>query len=717
MRKLAQIWVWIWIGLSASYALAYPDYISLNGLWRYKVMVKPTPLMQLYRFHGTEKTMKIPTNWYLVGIDHWGVVWFQRSFFLPPKYKGKRVFVEFKGIDYFADIWVNGKFVGSHEGYFQSFCFDITDFVLWTRKNTITIRVDSPFEPIGEYWSLRKTLIKGVLNHHDTRPGGAWSVKGQDKNSGGIWGDVNIVVYDKVRIKKVKITPVLKNKALAILKVKFVLEKFTDEDRFKICLCVLPFNFKGKSQTFQQEIEQKKKGKEYVFTIKVVNPKLWASWDYGAPNLYYLKAKVFSYPGHCLFTKKYVFGIRSIKVDKNGFWYLNGKRIFLRGTNYISSCWLAEMTKKRFLKDLQMMKEANINIIRVHAHIEPEMFYQLADEMGIMVWQDFALQWGYSDDKEFRAEAVKQAREMVNQLYNHPSIVAWCGHNEPPWDAWWMKYKYDDYEPQQNKILDESIYAALKEEDQTRYVKAISATEEHPWYGWYSGTYQDYARPSKTPLVAEFGAQALPDLVSLLKIIPLKALFPKSEKDWQIWEYHNFQRHETFDLAKVPMGNDILAFIANTQNYQAKLIKYAAENLRLQKFHPLGAIFQFMFRETWPSINWGIVDYYQAPKKAYFSLKHAYQPLLPIARLQEKHKEIEIFVVNDLLKTFNLQVKWVVFDKDNKILALGEKAVNIKENSLQKVDTVKVKNGEKKVIVNLYKNGRLVSFNSYKWAF
>jgi len=62
-------------------------------------------------------------------------------------------------------------------------------------------------------------------------------------------------------------------------------------------------------------------------------------------------------------------------------------------------------------------------------------------------------------------------------------------------------------------------------------------------------------------------------------------------------------------------------------------------------------------------------------------------------------------------------VKWVVFDKDNKILSLGEKAVNIKENSLQKVDTVKVRNGEKKVIVNLYKNGRLVSFNSYKWAF
>jgi len=102
-------------------------------------------------------------------------------------------------------------------------------------------------------------------------------------------------------------------------------------------------------------------------------------------------------------------------------------------------------------------------------------------------------------------------------------------------------------------------------------------------------------------------------------------------------------------------------------------------------------------------------------------LKHAYQPLLPIARLQERegNQEIEIFVVNDWLKAFNLEVKWVVFDKDNKILTLGDKTVNIKENSLQRVGTVKVNKGEKKVIliVNLYDKGKLVSFNSYKWEF
>ena len=96
MKKVIQIWVWIWIGLSASYTLAYPTYIYLNGLWRYKVMVKPAPAMQLYRFHGTEDTMKIPNNWYLAGIDHSGVVWFQRSFLLPPKYKGKRIPITIK---------------------------------------------------------------------------------------------------------------------------------------------------------------------------------------------------------------------------------------------------------------------------------------------------------------------------------------------------------------------------------------------------------------------------------------------------------------------------------------------------------------------------------------------------------------------------------------------------------------------------------------------
>src|SRR5262249_14982903 len=245
-----------------------------------------------------------------------------------------------------------------------------------------------------------------------------------------------------------------------------------------------------------------------------------------------------------------------------------------------------------------------INAVRVHAHIEAQAFYQLCDEAGILVWQDFLLQWGYTDDEAFITEAERQARDMIALLYNHPSIIAWSLHNEPPWDASWMQYKYPDYTPTHNRSLDNTLAERLSDADATRRLHPYSATSEHPWYGWYSGSWQDYGKPAREPLITEFGAQALPDLTSLRKIFSEEELWPESKEDWEKWEYHNFQKHETFDIAKVPQGQNIQEFIANTQHYQAHLLKYAAESYRRQKFHPVTSIFQFMFVEDWPSINW-----------------------------------------------------------------------------------------------------------------
>ncbi|HID91587.1 TPA: glycoside hydrolase family 2, partial [Candidatus Peregrinibacteria bacterium] len=101
----------------------------------------------------------------------------------------------------------------------------------------------------------------------------------------------------------------------------------------------------------------------------------------------------------------------------------------------------------------------HINTIRVHAHIEPKRFYKLCDELGFLVWQDYNLQWGYIDTEAFQKEAIRQAKEMVDMLYNHPSIYMWSMHNEPPWNSDWMKWKYPDYNTTINKKLDDILYA------------------------------------------------------------------------------------------------------------------------------------------------------------------------------------------------------------------------------------------------------------------
>jgi beta-mannosidase len=156
-----------------------------------------------------------------------------------------------------------------------------------------------------------------------------------------------------------------------------------------------------------------------------------------------------------------------------------------------------------------------------------------------------------------------------------------------------------------------------------------SATAEHHWQGWYFGRWTDLAKPSQDPLITEFGAQALPVLQSLRRIVPLQTGWPPTGAQWAEWEYHNFQRHETFEMAGIAQGASLEEFIRNSQRYQARSIQLAAESYRRQRFQPVAAIFQFMFVEGWPSINWGIVDYWRNPKPGYNALSTAYQPVLP----------------------------------------------------------------------------------------
>jgi len=664
---------------------SYPKSQSLNGLWEFKIQHTPETINYFPVFGKDENKMYLPINWYLAGYNHAGVVWFKKDFVLKKK-RNLHYFLEFHGVDYIADIWINNKYIGNHEGYFQIFDFDITKF-LKDGKNNVIVRVNSPLENYPENFSLHKTLLKGVFSHHDTRPGGAWDPIGQDRNSGGIYGDIYLKAYKKYKFEKLKITPTIDGEN-ANIEISFFLKGldkkaksnfFDFENGFetsknkKAKIEISPYNFSGKSYQFDKKIYI---DKENHLNIILKNPKLWQTYDRGFPFLYKLTIKLDD-------TKiEEVFGIRSIKKDEKGIFYLNGKPLFLKGTNYISSQYLSEMDESAFRKDLNLMKDANINTIRVHAHIEPKIFYKLCDEMGFLVWQDYNLQWGYVEDKNFNQKALNQAKDMVDQLYNHPSVFLFCIHNEPPWDSPWMKWKYPDYNPNQNKVLDDMLYLVLTKYDRYHMFKKVSSNIEHPWYGWYSKKYTDYAKPSRAMIVSEFGAQALPDYKSLVKIVSVDYIFPKNNKKaLKVWKYHNFQPDWTKKNG-IKMGKNIYEFIKNSQSYQKNLIKFAAEMLRIQKYKNVSAIYQFMFNEGWPSINWGIVDYYRNPKPGYFALKKAYEPVLPIAKFDGE--KVEIYVVNDKLERFkDVKLDIVVFDKIFKSYNF-----EILPDTVKKIDTV-----------------------------
>ncbi len=268
---------------------------------------------------------------------------------------------------------------------------------------------------------------------------------------------------------------------------------------------------------------------------------LWQPWDRGFPHLYDVTAKLHTSSGDAL--RHELFGFRSIRVDQNLNWYINGVPYFPRGSNYLPSQWLSETlfpevaaaplhpfrhhsikpeASSWFDKDVSLAKQANLNLLRVHAHVLPSSFYQTCDRAGLLVWQDFPLQWGYADDPGFHQEAIRQANAMVRMLYNYPSIGVWCCHNESPCEAPWMANMAGGrFDPAHNRELDIRLEQAIRKIDLSRYVHRNSGTGDgHVYPGWYVGHWQDYLALPGAPLVTEYGAQGLPGRESIQRMLP-----------------------------------------------------------------------------------------------------------------------------------------------------------------------------------------------------
>ena len=702
----------------------FPQYSSLNGEWK---MIHGDLLPSYYYIPSSAFSpchkVTVPGNLYLQGFNVSSTAWYRKDFRVGKLADDKIFHLIFDGVDYNADVWLNGVYLGFHEGSFQSFQFDITDCLQTDVINTLVLKVSSPKEYPEPGWSLHKTQIKGVFAHHDTRPGGAWSPRSQDANSIGIWDNVRIRKSLKIFTDSLSIrSDVDLNKNIANLKIIFKLDNlYPDPKDINISISLRPYNFISRSSSnfyiFNKTIDHG--STQFKYSVNIHKPKLWYTWDYGRPNLYILTLRIKDSDNFIYSSESSIIAFRSIFFDdaQNSF-FLNGLPIFLRGSNYISTHWLSEMNREKYLRDLLLMKKANMNSVRVHAHIEKPIFYHLCDSLGISVWQDFPLQWGYSDSPEFQQKACSMAIDMVNQLNNHPSIFVWSLHNEPPWDSKWMKYKYKNYNPNANQELDQALYKTVKPYDPSRHTDMISNTSEHLWYGWYHGSYYDFVKPAKVPFITEFGAQALPEFATLSTFLSPEEMSRKGYCLSAKWAYHNFQKRETFKFAKIDTSDNIHDFIENSQNYQARLTKYAIESLRLQKHEPVACLYHFMFNEAWPSINWGILDYLRKPKAAYYDLMNSYQPVLPIAKINSNSPndfKSDIFIVNDLLYDYP-DIRFIInIDKFNTNIFSDTLYTSAKASLVNKILAIHNKHisaGNYKINMKiLAPNGNIISSN------
>jgi hypothetical protein len=515
--------------------------MEISGFWKYSLEDDPG-FAQPGFDDSAWREMFIPQNWFLAGLDHHGVIWFRYEF----DHKPGRDFstLHFNGVDYFAEVYLNGQFLGKHAGYFEPFSFDVSNTTR-TGENVLAVRVDSPFEPIGlDGWHLNKKLIKGILNHHDCRPGGGWDPLGQSYNTGGIWNRVYLEEHGAITMDRLLLWADLESEP-AIIHAELSIRNRSRQKHVMLKMLISPENFTGKPQLSRFPLDVPEGLSIHKFDMSINDVQLWQPWDRGYPHLYRVTTEM-PYRKETISCSS-LFGFRSIRVEDGFRWFVNGKPYFPRGSNYLPSQWLSETLYPEaassknhpfgggaasvpsqgkkiefYPKDVSLAKQANLNFLRVHAHVLPSEFHEACDRAGLLVWQDFALQWGYSDDPEFQAEAERQVEAMVVMLYNHPSIAAWCCHNESPTNAPWMAGKLGGrFDPAHNRELDARLEKAIREKDSKRYIHRDSGSGDgHTYPGWYVGHIHDYTNLPAAPFITEYGAQGLPAKENILRMLP-----------------------------------------------------------------------------------------------------------------------------------------------------------------------------------------------------
>jgi beta-mannosidase len=605
--------------------LSFPsrERLRLDGEWEYEplawtVLQEDASIREEHANLAAPGRMQVPCNWHLSGLPNFhGRVAFRRRFAVSPDFVNQPIWLCFAGIDYFAQVRLNGQPLGEHEGYFEPFEIEVTG-LLKGGPNLLEVIVDAPREEPKRLWPKNKRQVKGILNQ--------WlPFERQMEPTGGIIGAVYIERRNTVHIRSVKVTtkfvpevgggsadlsaavpdanPRTGRQARVVVEIESLFRD-TGPASFEVSV--------GQSR-WQGTVLGQAGTNQHVAVFTMDDPQLWWTWDFGEPHLY--KAAVTLTRGGETDRCEFKVGIREIQFDPSrGEWHLNGERFFVRGSNVIPDKWLAHYTESQIAKDMELLRKAHVNGVRVCVHVTRDEFYAACDRTGILVWQDFPLQWQYAVDSRFVAEAARQLRAMIRHLFNHPSIALWTCQNEP--------------DPPNRLGVDPTLAMDARSADSSRYVSEACEYKEHPYPGWYHGDMRDFKMTPGAPVVSEFGAQGLLSLDEMRQLLGAN-LWPPNVH----WVDNGFEPRSTFIVAGISPGKNLEEFIANSQAYQARLIQFAVEQYRRVKYEKLGGFFQFMFMDGWPTIGWSVLSYGRVPKAGYAALQRAMQPVLAMVEL------------------------------------------------------------------------------------
>ena len=640
---------------------------------------------------------------------------FKKHFDVPASIRKEAVIeLVFYGIDTIADIFLNDVFLGHAENMHRTWTYSVKKWLKET-DNELKVILYSPTKFVEEAYEKEplegsEDAMRGFphLRKAHCMFGWDWGPRLPDA---GIFRDVELRGYHQGKIDSVYITQLHEEGCVALLnslriqKDGGMLETYHTSDK----------TYQSKISLWGPDGELLYNG-DFKEKIEIKNPRLWWPNGYGEQTLYEIEVSLWQ-GEEKLDTWKRRIGLRTMTVHREKDAYgesfaheVNGVQIFAMGADYIpQDCILARITPERTRELLLQAKNAHFNCIRVWGggYYPEDFFWDICDELGLIVWEDFMFACGVYDlTEEFEENIRQEFIDNIKRIRHHACLGLWCGNNEMEmfmqngrWGS--NPYRKADY----IKMYEYLLPKVLKEYDPNTFYWPASPSsggsfdepnaenrgDVHYWDVWHGNKPFTEYRKFHFRYVSEFGFQSFPGLKTC------ESFTRPEERNIFSYVMEKHQRNKTangkimnYMEQTFQYPGDFDTVLYASQLLQAEAIRYGVEHFRRYRGRCMGTII-WQLNDNWPVASWSSIDYYGRWKALHYYAKRFFAPLTisckeegiltqdtnPNAQPYEVKKSIQLCVCNETRKVQKVEAKWELRSADASIIRSGQEEVTV----------------------------------------
>ncbi|MCB0399424.1 MAG: glycoside hydrolase family 2 protein [Winogradskyella sp.] len=608
--------------------------------------------------------------------------------------------LSFEGLDTYASVYLNDSLILKTNNAFRKWEVDVKPLLKVDNELRLVFESTSKYEakaqeklpyelPEGERIFTRKAQFQY---------GWDWGPK---LNTSGIWRPIKLVVWNEVYLKKENTYIVQRQLTDSIADFNILLEDYpSTEYSYEVYV----------NDELNQLYENLPSDMTGVVPFQIKNPKLWWPHNLGEPYLYDIKVVVKD--GRKILdsisVKK---GLRTIElvtekdsIGESFYFKVNNFPIYAKGANYIPQhSFQNEVKNNDYERLLSDVVDANMNMLRVWGGgiYENDIFYDLCDEKGILVWQDFMFACAmYPGDTEFLDNVAKEAEQNVKRLRNHPSIALWCGNNESSegWNRWGWQADRSEKEKEEIwnnylKVFDSILPKTVNKFTNTPYWQTSpkygrgnplykSEGDAHDWWIWHDGYPFEHLEENVPRFMSEFGFQSFPSY-EVIQFINEKDSIDITSEGFKNHQKHSrgFQIIETYMQRDFPVpevyteqSRSAEDYVYMSQLLQAYGITKGIEAHRRAKPYNMGTLY-WQLNDCWPAVSWSSIDYFGNWKALHYKAKRSFENVLVSSKVE--NDSLKTWVINDDLEEVSGKLSLKLMSFSGEIIWKNEQQIMV----------------------------------------